>query len=85
MSEFKQGIFNALRLLGTSSLALALIYTAGHIIIAMSVVSVMTGASLWEAGAVALIEPSINGVWFYVLHKIWRKFSNNPKAKAFND
>ena len=85
MSEFKQGVFNALKLLGTSSLALALIYTAGHIIIAMSVVSVMTGASLWEAGAVALIEPSINGVWFYVLHKIWRKFSNNPKAKAFND
>ena len=85
MSEFNQGIFNALRLLGTSSLALALIYTAGHIIIAMSVVSVMTGASLWEAGAVALIEPSINGVWFYVLHKIWRKFSNNPNAKAFDD
>jgi len=85
MSEFKQGIFNALRLLGTSSLALALIYTLGHIIIAMSVVSVMTGASLWEAGAVALIEPSINGVWFYVLHKIWRKFSNNPNAKAFDE
>ncbi len=85
MSEFKQGIFNILKLLGTSSLALALIYTLGHIIIAMCVVSVMTGASLWEAGAVALIEPSINGVWFYVLHKIWRKFSNNPNAKAFDE
>ena len=85
MSEFKQGIFNILKLLGTSSLALALIYTLGHIIIAMCVVSVMTGASIWEAGAVALIEPSINGVWFYVLHKIWRKFSNNPNAKAFDE
>ena len=85
MSEFKQGIFNALKLLGTSSLALAIIYTLGHIVIAMSVVSVMTGASLFEAGLVALVEPSINGVWFYVLHKIWRKFSNDPKAKAFND
>ena len=85
MSEFKQGIFNILKLLGTSSLALALIYTLGHIVIAMSVVSVMTGASLFEAGAVALIEPSINGVWFYVLHKIWRKYSRNPKAKAFDD
>ena len=41
MSEFKQGIFNILKKLGTSSLALALIYTLGHIIIAMSVVSVM--------------------------------------------
>ena len=39
----------------------------------MTVVSVMTGASLWEAGAVALIEPSINGVWFYVLHKTYKK------------
>jgi len=85
MSEFKQGIFNILKLLGTSSLALAIIYTLGHIIIAMCVVSVMTGASLFEAGAVALIEPSINGVWFYALHKIWRKFSKNPQAKAFND
>ena len=73
MSEFKQGIFNILKKLGTSSLALALIYTLGHIIIAMSVVSVMTGASLWEAGAVALIEPSINGIWFYVLHKTYKK------------
>ena len=85
MSEFKQGIFNILKLLGTSSLALAIIYTLGHIVIAMCVVSVMTGASLFEAGAVALIEPSINGVWFYALHKIWRKFSGNPDAKAFND
>ena len=85
MSEFKQGIFNILKLLGTSSLALAFIYTLGHIVIAMSVVSLMTGASLFEAGAVALIEPSINGVWFYVLHKVWRKFSGNPKAQAFND
>ena len=55
------------------SLILALIYTCGHIIIAMTVVTLMTGASLWEAGAVALIEPSINGVWFYVLHMIWKK------------
>jgi uncharacterized membrane protein len=76
MSEFTTGIFETFRkLMQSSSLALALIYTAGHVIIAMSVVSVMTGASLWEAGAVALIEPSINGFWFYVLHKLWRKFN----------
>ena len=85
MSEFKQGIFNVLRILGTSSLALAIIYTLGHIVIAMTVVSLMTGASLFEAGVVALIEPSINGVWFYVLHKVWRKFSKDPTAKAFDE
>ena len=55
------------------SLVLALVYTCGHVVIAMTVVTLMTGASLWEAGAVALIEPSINGVWFYILHMIWKK------------
>ncbi len=74
MTEFTQGIQGAFKkILTSSSLGLALIYTIGHVIIAMTVVSVMTGASLWEAGAVALIEPSINGVWFYVLHKTYKK------------
>jgi uncharacterized membrane protein len=54
---------------------LAIIYTLGHIAIAMTVVSVMTGASLWEAGAVALIEPSINGIWFYLLHKTYKSLT----------
>ena len=54
-----------------TSLGRALIYTSGHIIIAMSVVSVLTGASLFEAGLVALIEPMINGAWYYILDKLW--------------
>ena len=71
MTEFTQGIQGAFKkILTGSSLGLALIYTLGHIIIAMSVVTALTGASLWEAGAVALIEPSINGVWFYMLSLI---------------
>tara|TARA_B100001996_G_scaffold304502_1_gene245433 strand:+ start:213 stop:452 length:240 start_codon:yes stop_codon:yes gene_type:complete len=74
MTEFTHGIQGAIRkLLSASSIGLALIYTLGHIVIAMVVVSVMTGASLWEAGAVALVEPSINGVWFFVLHKTYKK------------
>jgi uncharacterized membrane protein len=64
------------KILGGDSLTLALVYTAGHICIAMAVVSFMTGASLWEAGSVALIEPTINGVWFYVLHTAWKKFKS---------
>ena len=76
MTEFTQGIQGAFKkLLSSSSIGLALIYTFGHVIIAMTVVSVMTGASLWEAGAVALVEPSINGVWFYVLHSAWKKYA----------
>ncbi len=71
MTEFTKGIGSIFK---NNSLALALIYTMGHIVIAMSVVSVMTGASLFEAGAVALVEPAINGVWFYILHKLWTKY-----------
>ena len=76
--EITQGIWNVLKgLIKGSSLILALIYTCGHILIAMTVVTVMTGASLWEAGAVALVEPAINGIWFYVLHRIWKSFNEN--------
>tara|TARA_Y100001937_G_scaffold16798_1_gene23148 strand:- start:665 stop:901 length:237 start_codon:yes stop_codon:yes gene_type:complete len=75
MTEFTHGIQGALKkIISGSSVGLAIIYTLGHIVIAMTVVSVMTGASLWEAGAVALIEPSINGVWFYVLHSAWKRY-----------
>ena len=74
MTEFTQGIQGAFKkLVAGSSVGLAIIYTLGHVVIAMTVVSVMTGASLWEAGAVALIEPSINGLWFYVLHNTYKK------------
>ena len=74
MTEFTHGIQGAVKkLLTGSSIGLAVVYTLGHIAIAMAVVSVMTGASLWEAGAVALIEPSITGVWFYALHKSYKK------------
>ena len=75
--EITQGIWNVLKGLIKGILTLALIYTCGHIVIAMTVVTVMTGASLWEAGAVALVEPAINGVWFYVLHRIWKSFNEN--------
>ena len=74
MTEFTQGIQGAFKkILTGSSFTLAIIYTLGHICIAMIVVTLLTGASLWEAGAVALIEPSINGVWFFVLHKTYKK------------
>ena len=70
MTEFTTGIQGAFNsLLKKSSLTLALIYTVGHVIIAMTVISVMTGASLWEAVLVALVEPTINGFWYYLLDK----------------
>tara|TARA_B100001057_G_C22761516_1_gene915963 strand:+ start:1112 stop:1342 length:231 start_codon:yes stop_codon:yes gene_type:complete len=74
MTEFTQGIVNVVRNKIDESLALAIIFFIGHIIIAMTVVSIITGASIWEAGAVAIVEPAINSVWFYILHKAWKKF-----------
>ena len=75
-NEFQTGIFEVFKnLLKGSSLTLAVIYTLGHIIIAANVVYWMTGASLFEAGVVALVEPMFNGIWFYVLHKLWKKYS----------
>ena len=71
MTEFTQGISNTFKGLMKTSLGLAIVYTLGHICIAMAVVSIVTGANFWESGAVALIEHAINGVWFYSLHKIY--------------
>ena len=46
---------------------LAIIYTIGHILIAMTCNRLLTGAPLNLAAIDALIEPMINGVWFYLL------------------
>ena len=78
MTEFGNGMYEALKkIAGTSSLALAIIFFIGHVIIAMTVVKLMTGSSIWEAGAVALVEPAVNSIWFFVLHKVWNKLQND--------
>ncbi len=72
--ELTKGIWNVLKNKIDDSILLAIIFFIGHVLIAMAVVSVITGASIWEAGAVAIIEPAINSIWFYVLHKLWKKY-----------
>lgn len=76
MTEFKTGIFNLLkRLVGGSSVTLAITYTVGHIVIAMICNRLITGAALDLAAIDAIIEPCINGVWFYILHNAWRRYN----------
>ena len=77
MTEFANGILDTIKNKMDDSILLALIFFLGHILIAMMVVSMITGASIWEAGAVALVEPAVNSIWFYVLHKLWKRFSKN--------
>ena len=75
MTEFKEGIFNLLKkIIGGSSAVLAVVYTIGHIVIAMICNNLITGASFELAAVDAVVEPLINGVWFYVLHKGYKKF-----------
>ena len=72
MTEFRVGIFNLVKkLVGHSSLARAIIYTIGHIIIAMTCNRLITGADLELAAIDALVEPLINGAWFYLLDKLY--------------
>ena len=49
------------------SVILAVIYTIGHILIAIACNRIITGATLDMAAADAFIEPIINGFWFYLL------------------
>ena len=84
MTEFTQGIFNVIRNKMDDSILLSLIFFIGHIFIAMSVVSIITGASIWEAGAVALVEPAVNSVWFYILHKFWTKYRQKNIKYHYN-
>ena len=49
---------------------LAVIYSIGHILIAMACNKLLTGASLNLAAIDALVEPIINGFWFYLLFEV---------------
>jgi uncharacterized membrane protein len=74
MTEFKNGIYNTLKTLVGTSIGRALIYTLGHIIIAMTCNRLITGADWKLAGLDAIVEPVINGVWYYALDKTWSKY-----------
>ena len=54
------------------SLSLAVIYTIGHIFIAILCASLIFNASFNLAAIDAFIEPIINGFWFYFLHKFFK-------------
>ena len=59
-------------------IARAIIYTCGHILIALCCNKLITNTSLELATLDAIIEPIINGFWFYFLDRIW---SNNNRKK----
>jgi uncharacterized membrane protein len=76
MTEFRNGIYRTLQSMISTSIGRAVIYTIGHIIIAMTCNRIITSADWKLAGADAIVEPMINGVWFYVLDKSWNRYGN---------
>jgi len=79
MTEFRNGIYNTLQKLIGTSLGRAIIYTIGHIVIAMTCNNFITGAEWKLAAADAIIEPLINGVWYFLLDKLWASKYINSK------
>ena len=67
-------IINTIRTKFSDSLLLTVVYTIGHFIIAVTCVTLITGASLELATIDALVEPTINAFWFYALHKFYSNF-----------
>tara|TARA_Y100000816_G_scaffold178265_1_gene128746 strand:- start:878 stop:1369 length:492 start_codon:yes stop_codon:yes gene_type:complete len=63
------------RLINSShaSILLAFLYTIGHILIAMTCNRLLTGSPLNLAVIDALVEPIINGFWFYFLFEVFSK------------
>ncbi len=69
-------IINTIKTKMSDSLILTIIYTLGHFIIAVTCVTLITGASIELATIDALVEPTINAFWFYILHRIYTKYKS---------
>ena len=64
-------LINTIKLKMSDSLALTVIYSVGHFIIAVLCVYFITGASLQLATIDALVEPLLNALWLYLLHRVY--------------
>jgi uncharacterized membrane protein len=62
------------------------IFTVGHFFIDFYVISTITGASAAEATMASLIAPAINGVWYWILDRVWTQThmmkEDLPKTKG---
>lgn len=66
MNEFLNS-YNVLK----GTLLRTLIYTMGHFIIAAGCVVYFTGASFADGITDAIVEPILNGVWYFILDRLW--------------
>ena len=57
-----------------SSLTLTVIYTIGHVLIAMACNMIINKVSFYGALTDGIVEPLINAVWFYFIHKLVKNY-----------
>ena len=76
-------IVNTIKTKMGDSLVLTLIYTIGHFMIAVACVHFITGAPLELATIDAILEPLLNAIWLYALHKLY--FRKKPKNRSKYD
>ena len=73
-------IINTIKTKMTDSILLTIIYTSGHFIIAILCVILITGASLELATLDAIVEPLVNAVWFYILHRMYSNYKEKNNS-----
>ena len=59
-----------------------IIYTIGHICIAITYLMLIANVPFAVALTDAIVEPLLNGVWYYVLDRYWASRVANKPAHA---
>ena len=66
-------------MMSNGSFVRSVVYTIGHIVIASVCNVYITGAVIKLAITDAIIEPILNGVWYYVMDRVWVYYNLNKK------
>ncbi|MEC8461057.1 MAG: DUF2061 domain-containing protein [Pseudomonadota bacterium] len=61
----------------------SVIYTMGHITIALICAVTITGSQVYYATVDAIVEPLINGLWFFILDTCWPNGSTLKKTLVY--
>ena len=59
------------------SLVRTVIYTIGHMCIAITCLMLIADVNFRQALTDAIVEPLLNGVWYFILDRLWIKYFSN--------
>ena len=63
-----------------STILRTIVYTIGHILIAIACIIFITGSDIRLATIDAIVEPLINGVWYFILDYLWNMKTRKKAA-----